>query len=162
MISVLSASGLFMEGFELIREMMECEVVDSSDNDDSVSALVSSRKGAVEHGFKGGGKEAEKKDQTTSSSVRCIFVRMDSKTAIDANQDYRLARKTIQEARSQSMHVRVEVMDDICCRDGNGNVDVSWLAIEEGNFEVEATAGDFSSDEAEQIAKDPLFNQMMK
>ncbi|GKV11675.1 hypothetical protein SLEP1_g22913 [Rubroshorea leprosula] len=54
--------------------------------------------------FKDGGKEAKKKEQNISS-VKCIFVRMESKASLDENQEYLLSGKTIKEARSMFMHV---------------------------------------------------------
>ncbi|WRX34924.1 RNA-dependent RNA polymerase [Theobroma cacao] len=54
--------------------------------------------------FKDGGKEARKKDPT-SSSVRCLFVRLESNASIDDGKDYVLSGKTIQEARCVFMHV---------------------------------------------------------
>ncbi|XP_021276524.1 probable RNA-dependent RNA polymerase 5 isoform X2 [Herrania umbratica] len=54
--------------------------------------------------FKDGGKEARKKDPT-SSSVRCLFVRLESNASIDDGKDYVLSGRTIQEARCVFMHV---------------------------------------------------------
>lgn len=54
--------------------------------------------------FKDGGKEEKKKDSTTSS-VKCYFVHMESKAFTDKDQEYILSGKTIQEARSIFMHV---------------------------------------------------------
>ncbi|GLT98518.1 hypothetical protein SLE2022_160200 [Rubroshorea leprosula] len=54
--------------------------------------------------FKDGGKEAKKKEQNISS-VKCLFVRMESKASLDENQEYLLSGKTIKEARSMFMHV---------------------------------------------------------
>ncbi|XWS26784.1 hypothetical protein CRYUN_Cryun26dG0059900 [Craigia yunnanensis] len=54
--------------------------------------------------FKDGGKEARKKDPT-SSSVRCFFVRFESDASVDDGKDYVLSGKTIQEARCVFMHV---------------------------------------------------------
>ncbi|TYH60945.1 hypothetical protein ES332_D07G014600v1 [Gossypium tomentosum] len=54
--------------------------------------------------FKGGGKEAKKKDRSTSP-VKCYFVRFESNAAIDDGKEYVLSGKTVQEARSVFMHV---------------------------------------------------------
>ncbi|GLU09929.1 hypothetical protein SLE2022_267640 [Rubroshorea leprosula] len=100
--------------------------------------------------FKDGGKEAKKKDPTTSQ-VRCFFVRMQSGAFVDKNQDYVLSGKTVREARSIFMHVdtlpnlakymarfslilsktvkleidlakvTVNEIDDIYCQDKDGN-----------------------------------------
>ncbi|XP_020536474.1 probable RNA-dependent RNA polymerase 5 isoform X3 [Jatropha curcas] len=101
--------------------------------------------------FKDGGKEAKKKDPTTSP-VKCFFVRTESNASSDS-PDYILHGKTIGEARSMFMNVNkllpslskymarlslvlsktlkldvdlsgvnIEKIDDIQCRDNNGNV----------------------------------------
>ncbi|XVF34908.1 hypothetical protein REPUB_Repub18cG0098800 [Reevesia pubescens] len=100
--------------------------------------------------FKDGGKEARKKDKTTSS-VKCLFVRLESNASIDNGKDYVLSGKTIQEARSVFMHVHtlsngakymarfslilsktmklevdladvhIEFIKDLPCRDKDGN-----------------------------------------
>ncbi|XP_065849771.1 probable RNA-dependent RNA polymerase 5 [Euphorbia lathyris] len=100
--------------------------------------------------FKDGGKEEKKKDPTTSP-VKCYFIRMESHASID-NSEYVLHGKTIREARSIFMNVdtlpslskymarlslilsktvgldvdlscvNIERIDDILCRDHNGNV----------------------------------------
>lgn len=54
--------------------------------------------------FKDGGKE-EKKEDSTTSSVKCYFVRMESKAFADKDQECILSGKTIQEARSIFMLV---------------------------------------------------------
>ncbi|XP_039018521.1 probable RNA-dependent RNA polymerase 5 [Hibiscus syriacus] len=54
--------------------------------------------------FKDGGKEAKKKDRTTSS-VKCLFVRFESHASVDDGKEYVLSGKTVQEARSVFMHV---------------------------------------------------------
>ncbi|KHG23521.1 putative RNA-dependent RNA polymerase 5 -like protein [Gossypium arboreum] len=54
--------------------------------------------------FKDGGKEAKKKDRSTSP-VKCFFVRFESNAAIDDGKEYVLSGKTVQEARSVFMHV---------------------------------------------------------
>nr|KJB07221.1 hypothetical protein B456_001G008800 [Gossypium raimondii] len=54
--------------------------------------------------FKSGGKEAKKKDRSTSP-VKCYFVRFESNAAIDDGKEYVLSGKTVQEARSVFMHV---------------------------------------------------------
>ncbi|GLT98519.1 hypothetical protein SLE2022_160210 [Rubroshorea leprosula] len=54
--------------------------------------------------FKDGGKKAKKKEENISS-VRCLFVRMESNASLDKNQEYLLSGKTVQEARSVFMHV---------------------------------------------------------
>ncbi|XP_022731132.1 probable RNA-dependent RNA polymerase 3 [Durio zibethinus] len=54
--------------------------------------------------FKDGGKEARKKDPT-SSSVKCLFVRFESDASVDDGKDYVLSGKTVQEARCVFMHV---------------------------------------------------------
>ncbi|OMO82667.1 RNA-dependent RNA polymerase, eukaryotic-type [Corchorus capsularis] len=99
--------------------------------------------------FKDGGKEARKKD-ATSSSVRCFFVRFESHAHIDNGEEYVLSGKTIQQARSMFMHIHtmpnvakymarfslilsktmklevdmkqvdVKEIDDIACRDEDG------------------------------------------
>ncbi|KAK0572519.1 hypothetical protein LWI29_032755 [Acer saccharum] len=101
--------------------------------------------------FKDGGKEEKRKDPT-SSSVKCYFVRIESDASIDMGQHYILSGKRIHEARSMFMHVRtvssvanymsrlslilsktkklevdlanvnIERIDDIPCRDSNGNI----------------------------------------
>ncbi|KAJ6746246.1 RNA-dependent RNA polymerase [Salix koriyanagi] len=53
--------------------------------------------------FKDGGKKEKKKDSTTSP-VKCCFIRMESVASID-NHDNILCGKTIREARSLFMHV---------------------------------------------------------
>ncbi|GMI89458.1 hypothetical protein like AT2G19930 [Hibiscus trionum] len=54
--------------------------------------------------FKDGGKEAKKKDPSTSS-VKCLFVRFESNASIDEGKEYVLSGKTVKEARSLFMHV---------------------------------------------------------
>ncbi|GLT51696.1 hypothetical protein SLA2020_250890 [Shorea laevis] len=54
--------------------------------------------------FKDGGKETKKKEQNISS-IKCLFVRMESKAPLDENREYLLSGKTIKEARSMFMHV---------------------------------------------------------
>ncbi|KAL5771145.1 hypothetical protein ACOSP7_015299 [Xanthoceras sorbifolium] len=101
--------------------------------------------------FKDGGKEAKRKDPTTSS-VKCYFVRTESDASTDMCQHYILSGKMIHEAREMFMHahtvsnvanymsrfslilsktmkmevdlanVNVERIDDILCRDNNGNI----------------------------------------
>ncbi|KAK2650448.1 hypothetical protein Ddye_017937 [Dipteronia dyeriana] len=100
--------------------------------------------------FKDGGKK-EKRKNPTSSSVKCYFVRTESDASIDMGQHYILSGKRVHEARSMFMHahtvssvanymsrlslilsktmkldvdlthVNVETIDDIPCRDSNGN-----------------------------------------
>ncbi|TXG61454.1 hypothetical protein EZV62_012817 [Acer yangbiense] len=101
--------------------------------------------------FKDGGKEEKRKD-TTSSSVKCYFVRTESDASIDMGQHYILSGKRVHEARSMFMHahtvssvanymsrlslilsktmkldvdladVNIERIDDIPCRYSNGNI----------------------------------------
>ncbi|KAK8523190.1 hypothetical protein V6N12_047719 [Hibiscus sabdariffa] len=54
--------------------------------------------------FKDGGKEAKKKNPSTSS-VKCLFVRFESNASIDEGKEYVLSGKTVKEARSLFMHV---------------------------------------------------------
>ncbi|XVE54202.1 hypothetical protein DITRI_Ditri03aG0061400 [Diplodiscus trichospermus] len=54
--------------------------------------------------FKDGGKEARKKDMT-SSPVKCLFVRFGSDASVDYCKDYALSGKTIREARCVFMHI---------------------------------------------------------
>ncbi|PPD98039.1 hypothetical protein GOBAR_DD04978 [Gossypium barbadense] len=65
---------------------------------------LSKRISTKERLFKGGGKEAKKKDRSTSP-VKCYFVRFESNAAIDDGKEYVLSGKTVQEARSVFMHV---------------------------------------------------------
>ncbi|KAI4350804.1 hypothetical protein L6164_005219 [Bauhinia variegata] len=53
--------------------------------------------------FKDGGKEEKKKNPTTSS-VKCYFVRMESRASVDERQSYILSNKTMSEARCLFMH----------------------------------------------------------
>ncbi|XP_020248620.1 probable RNA-dependent RNA polymerase 4 isoform X2 [Asparagus officinalis] len=53
--------------------------------------------------FKDGGKEKSK--DPASSSVKCYFVRTESKWVLDVNKPYILTNKSIQEARNIFMHV---------------------------------------------------------
>lgn len=100
--------------------------------------------------FKDGGKEEKK--NPTSSSVKCYFVCMDSTASVDEKKPCILFGKSIREARSLFMHVHtvpnmakymprfslilsktmkldidldsvhVELIDDIPCRDEEGNI----------------------------------------
>ncbi|XP_058722361.1 probable RNA-dependent RNA polymerase 5 isoform X2 [Vicia villosa] len=99
--------------------------------------------------FKDGGKEEKKKDSTTSS-VKCYFVRTESYCSADERTSYLLSNKTMFESRSLFMHahmlpsidkymarfslilsktfklnidlatVSVQTIPDVQCRDGNG------------------------------------------
>ncbi|RDX71616.1 putative RNA-dependent RNA polymerase 5, partial [Mucuna pruriens] len=99
--------------------------------------------------FKDGGKE--KKKDSTSSSVKCYFVRMQS-CSPDENADYILSNKTVSEARTLFMHahtlptldkymarfslilsktlklnidlatVSVQTIQDVYCQDEKGNI----------------------------------------
>ncbi|XP_049934875.1 probable RNA-dependent RNA polymerase 5 isoform X2 [Nymphaea colorata] len=53
--------------------------------------------------YKDGGKEEKKKNNY--SSVKCFFVRTESRAAIDQAEDYILSNKSITEARAMFMHV---------------------------------------------------------
>ncbi|KAF3771733.1 putative RNA-dependent RNA polymerase 4 [Nymphaea thermarum] len=53
--------------------------------------------------YKDGGKEEKKKNKY--SSVKCFFVRTESRAAIDQAEDYILSNKSITEARAMFMHV---------------------------------------------------------
>nr|KYP37196.1 putative RNA-dependent RNA polymerase 3 [Cajanus cajan] len=101
--------------------------------------------------FKDGGKEEKKKD-STSSSVKCYFVRMQSCCSADESAVYILSNKTVSEARTLFMHahmlpsldkymarfslilsktiklnidlatVNVQTIQDVYCKDENGNI----------------------------------------
>ncbi|XP_059431763.1 probable RNA-dependent RNA polymerase 3 isoform X2 [Corylus avellana] len=100
--------------------------------------------------FKDGGREERKKNSTTSP-VKCFFIRMESNATIDQSE-YILSRKTVNEARAVFMHahglssvtsfmarfslilsktvklevdvasVNIEVIEDVLCRDRDGNI----------------------------------------
>lgn len=53
--------------------------------------------------FKDGGREAKKKDPTTST-VKCYFVRVKSYASVDEREPYILMNKSIYDARSLFMH----------------------------------------------------------
>lgn len=53
--------------------------------------------------FKDGGNK-EKTKSSTSSPVKCYFIRVDSSAAIDRGEDYKISNKTIHEARCNFMH----------------------------------------------------------
>ncbi|CAL5186422.1 unnamed protein product [Lathyrus oleraceus] len=99
--------------------------------------------------FKDGGKEEKKKDSTTSS-VKCYFIRTESYCSADERASYLLTNKTMFESRSLFMHahmlpsvdkymarfslilsktfklnidlatVSVQTIPDVQCQDGNG------------------------------------------
>ncbi|CAN6456715.1 unnamed protein product [Victoria cruziana] len=53
--------------------------------------------------YKDGGKEEKKKNKY--SSLKCFFVRTESRAAIDDTEDYILSNKSVAEARAMFMHV---------------------------------------------------------